>query len=117
MITKMNSYRRAMVLVVTAAAVVFGMARIGAQDRLKSMPGFDQYTKMQPLINGAVVSGAAQRIQWSDDNRAVIYNVAGKAWRFDLTNMLATEAVPGGTRSTPGGGRGGSGARGGLEQE
>ena len=113
-------YRRASVLAITALAVVFGIARIGAQDRLKSMPGAAQYAKMQPAINGAVVSGAVQAVRWSDDGKAVTYNVAGKAYRFDLAAMAAKEAGDaGGGRGGRGGAdrRGGDNTRGGLEQE
>jgi dipeptidyl-peptidase-4 len=92
---------------------------MGAQDRLKGMPGFAQYSKMQPLINGAVVSGAVQGIQWSEDEKAVTYNVAGKAYRFDFTTMSASETSTAGAggRGRGGGGGGAIAARGGLEQE
>jgi len=119
----MNSYRRASVLAVTAVAVVFAIAGIGAQDRLRNMPGAAQYAKMQPLINGAVVSGAVQGIQWSDDGKSVTYNVAGKAYRFDLALTAAKDTGAGlAGRGGPGGDRragnfGGDAARGGLEQE
>jgi len=117
----MNSYRRASVLAVTAVAAVFGIARIGAQDRLRSMPGAAQYAKMQPLINSAVVSGAAQGIQWSDDGKTVTYNAAGRAYRFDLAAVAAKETgAAAAGRGGPGGdrrGAGSAGARGGLEQE
>jgi dipeptidyl-peptidase-4 len=119
--TTMNSPRR-VALLAAAAALVLGFENIGAQDRLKGLPGFDQYSKMQPLINGAIVSGAAQGIRWADDGAGVTYNVAGKTYRFDLNTRTAAETAgargQGGARGGQGG-RGGLGdaARGGLEQE
>ena len=89
-----------------------------AQDRLKGMPGYDRYTQMQPLINGAVVSGAAQAIRWPGDGKSVSYNAAGKFYRFDFSTMTsAVTEIPdaGGNRGR--GGRGQGQTRGGLEQE
>jgi dipeptidyl-peptidase-4 len=104
-----------------AGAIALCVVRMAAQDRLKAMPGFDQYTRMQPLIAGAVVSGAAQNIQWAEDGTGVTYAAAGEAYRFDFATMTVTE-----TNQPPrGGGRGGTAptlrqnsfARGGLEQQ
>src|SRR5437660_1613756 len=67
-----------------AAAILFSLAlgmSAEAQDRLKTMPGYDQYIRMQPLINSAVVSGAVQSLQWSSDAKSFTYRAAGKAYR------------------------------------
>ncbi len=100
------------------------------------MPGYDQYTRMQPLITGAVVSGAAQNIQWTDDGKSFTYGAAGKIYRFDLSTMTAAETGDAASRtwqtwrgggawrrgrhstaSTTSGGLQAAAARGGLEQE
>ncbi len=91
------------------AVCAFGVIQLGAQDRLRTMPGYDQFTKMQPQLQGAVISGAANGIAWADDGKSVNYNAAGKAYRFDLATMTATETGD----AAGGGGRGnGRGARG-----
>ena len=68
------------------ASILFGVGYIGAQDRLPAMPGADQYARMSPQISGAIVSGAAQGIQWAEDGRSVSYTAAGKNWRFDFAS-------------------------------
>jgi dipeptidyl-peptidase 4 len=106
------------------ASVLFYIASTRGQDRLPAMPGADQYARMLPLINGAVVSGAAQGIQWAEDGTSVSYTVAGKSWRFDFSTRTAVES----TNAAGGGGRGAApptviqpgqinAARGGLEQQ
>jgi len=118
------SYRRAPAIVTAGLIVLLGIAYAGAQDRIKAMPGYDRFTKMQPLINTAVVSGAARGIQWAGDGKSVSYNVAGKTYRFDLGSKTATEATAPANAAGGRGGRGGAppaggggNARGGLEQE
>jgi dipeptidyl-peptidase-4 len=102
---------------------VFALTPLGAQDRLRTMPGFEQSTKMsQELQGGAYVSGAINP-RWEENGRAFTYALAGQTYRFDLATMKATPApaapaaaaAPGrGGRAgaPPPGGRG----RGGLEQ-
>ena len=62
-----------------------------AQDRLKSMPGYDQYVAMAPKIAGAVKSGAVAA-QWAEDARSFDFMRDGKRWRFDLASRKIAEA-------------------------
>jgi dipeptidyl-peptidase 4 len=106
-----------------AAVVASHFVPLAAQDRLRAMPGYEQFARMQQLVPGAVVSGAAQNVRWADDGRSLTYSAAGKTMRFELSSMTAAEAVDGapapggrgrggrGAVATPGGGRGG-----GMEQ-
>lgn len=96
-----------------------------AQDRLRLMPGFEQFQKMQTELPGAVVSGAVQGVQWDQDGTAFRYSQGGKNYRFDLATLKAEEARPvPRDGADPGAGRGagrqGGGpppaARGGMEQ-
>ena len=109
-------YRNRFLWIPVAGTIAFSVVQMGAQDRLKAMPGFDQYSRMQPLIAGAVVSGAAQNIQWAEDGSGITYAAAGKAYHFDFATMTSTE-----TNQPQRGGaaRGGAppAARGGLEQQ
>jgi dipeptidyl-peptidase-4 len=98
-------------LVLAAGGLALSIAPVGAQDRLKAMPGYDQYAKMQPQLAGAVVSGAITPT-WEADGRGVSYATGGKLHRFDLRTMV--DAVTGDAPATPAGGRsGGQGRQGG----
>src|SRR6187397_3209544 len=83
---------RALVLVLLAFVVV-ALVPLGAQDRLRTMPGFDQFTKMsQELQGGAFVSGAVNA-RWEEDGKAFTYSLGGQNYRFDLATMKATPAA------------------------
>jgi dipeptidyl-peptidase-4 len=107
---------------VASFALVLGIGAVGAQDRLPAMPGYDQFMKMQAALQGgpAVVSGAINAT-WVDDGKAFTYAMGGKAYRFDLAAMMATETgeAPAnagmGRGGFPAGGRG-QGGRGGQGQ-
>jgi len=108
---------RALGLLVVLAAV-----SVAAQDRLKLMPGYEQYTKMQPQLQGAVVSGAIQNVQWAADSASFTYTSAGQPYRFTVAT-LTTAAMPQPSAANGRGrGRGSNAdtppltARGGLEQ-
>lgn len=73
----------------------------GAQDRLKAMPGYDQYARMQPQLQGAVKSGDV-RAQWVDASKALEYQFDGKWYRFDLATKTAAE-IPTPASAAPGG--------------
>ena len=83
-----------------------------AQDRLKAMPGYDQFTRMSAQRAGAVTSGRVSGT-WADSGKAFDYMLDGKRLRYDVaTNKvmdappLATDAPP-----TPGGRGFGGGGR------
>ncbi len=84
-----------------------------AQDRLKEMPGYAQFTEMAPKLPRAMVSGAINP-QWADDGRTFEYSRDGKRWRFDVANRRAVEveAPAAGAQPGFGGRRGGGVARG-----
>jgi dipeptidyl-peptidase-4 len=91
-----------------AVALVLGLVPLGAQDRLRSMPGYEQFTKMsQQLQGGAFVTGAVT-VRWEDGGRAFTYTNAGQSYRFDLATMAAT---PTGAAATPDPAAGRGGAR------
>jgi dipeptidyl-peptidase-4 len=79
---------------------------LGAQDRLKTYPGYDQYTKMSREIPGSVKLGSINA-QWKDDGTSFEYAFDGKRYRYDVAAKQATvigEAAAG--AAGPGGGRG-----------
>lgn len=85
----------------------------GAQDRLKTMPGYAQYQKVNAQLNGAVRSGAINGT-WSVDGASVEYVLDGKRHRFDLAARSATEVGPAADGAAAGGRGGRSGGRGGT---
>jgi dipeptidyl-peptidase-4 len=81
-----------------------------AQDRRKTMPGYDQYQRMLPVIRGALGSmpgfGRAGGVAWSADGKTVDFDNNGTRMRFDVATKKTSDATAG--SSTNGGrGRGG----------
>ncbi|HEY3287817.1 MAG TPA: DPP IV N-terminal domain-containing protein [Gemmatimonadaceae bacterium] len=81
-----------------------------AQDRLKTMPGYDRYTLMAPKLVTAFKSGAVTA-QWSDDGKTFDFMRNGKRMRFDVATRQVADAPSGGA-ITPGMRRAGGPARG-----
>src|SRR5258706_12215995 len=95
----------------SAAALVTAvlLAPLGAQDRLKYMPGYDQYQKMSREIPGSVKLGSINA-QWKDDGSSFEYTFDGKRYRFDVAAKQATvigDAPAGAAGQFGGRGRGG----------
>lgn len=98
---------------VLAGASVALATPAAAQDRLKSMPGYEQYTRMAPQLVGVVKTGTVLG-NWVDAGKAYEYTFDGKRYRFDAaTKKVAETTVAGTPVTTPGGGRG-AGGRGGA---
>src|SRR5260221_714568 len=96
----------------SAAALVTAvlLAPLGAEDRFKAMPGYDQFQKMSREIPGAVKLGSINA-QWKDDSSSFEYAWDGKRYRYDVATKQAkvigdAPAANGG----PAGGRGAGGA-------
>lgn len=79
------------------ALLLVAAAALPAQDRLRTMPGYDRYTAMAPRLTGAIKSGAVMP-QWSEDGKSFEFTFDGKRRRFDL----ATRAVRDAPAPTPG---------------
>ncbi|MCX6549630.1 MAG: DPP IV N-terminal domain-containing protein [Acidobacteria bacterium] len=94
-----------------AFAVLMGTvvlsAGLVAQDRLKTMPGYEQYLKMAKEMQGAVKTGALNAT-WIDGGNAFEYPKDGKIWRYDILTKQTTEIGPAPEAPAPGafGGRG-----------
>ena len=67
-------------------------APVAAQSRLQTMPGYDQWAKMAPLIPGAVTSGAINA-EWASDSKSFDYSFDATRWRFDLATQRVSEAT------------------------
>ena len=81
----------------------------GAQDRLKAMPGYDQFQKMSREIPGSVKLGALA-VRWKDDGSSFEYAWDGKQYRYDVATRQASVI---GEAPDAGAGRGGQGLAGG----
>src|SRR6266542_4326974 len=80
---------RARTSVVIAVGAGLLQIPIGAQDRLKSMPGYARYEKMAREIPSAVKSGALN-VTWKDA-QTFEYVRDGKRYRYDVATKSATE--------------------------
>src|SRR6185369_3001610 len=77
-----------------------------AQDRLKTMPGYDRYDKMAKEIPGSV-KGGSLTVKWQDGGKSFNYYKDGKAYHYDIATKTATEAgsAPADAETTTMGGR------------
>ena len=97
--------------VVIAVSAGFLQIPIGAQDRLKTMPGYAGFEKMAREIPTAVRSGALN-VTWKDP-QTFEYTRDGKRYRYDVATKSATEIAAAPAQESGGrGGRGGGPARG-----
>lgn len=80
-----------------------------AQDRLKTMPGYEQYQRMANQIPGSVKPGAVT-VKWAADSRSFDYSLDGARLRFDLATR---KAAPTTNEAATVNGRGGRGFGGG----
>ena len=77
-----------------------------AQDRLKTMPGYEQFQKMSSEIPNAVKSGSLQ-VSWKDGGKAFEYTKDGKGYHYDIATKQITEATSSsGDNGTQGNGMG-----------
>jgi dipeptidyl-peptidase-4 len=95
---------------VALAVVVLAPALVGAQDRLKTMPGYEQYARVSPQITGSLKLGVVQPF-WTDSGKAFEYQQDAKWYRYDVATRKATEisnpTVPDSVRRGRFAGRGG----------
>ncbi|HSP91873.1 MAG TPA: DPP IV N-terminal domain-containing protein, partial [Vicinamibacterales bacterium] len=90
------------------AGVALLSAALGAQDRLKSMPGYEHYLRMSKELPSAIRMGNLL-VAWKDGGKAFEYTKDGKTWRFDIAAKAATELPAGEAAPVAPGGRGGLG--------
>jgi dipeptidyl-peptidase-4 len=67
-------------------------AAVAAQDRLKTMPGYEQYLRMSKAIPSAIKPGTLS-VAWKDGGKAFEYQKDGKTIRYDIATKTATEAA------------------------
>ena len=85
-------------------------ATSAGQDRLRTMPGYEQFQRMSTQMATAVRSGDL-RATWVENGKALEYTLDGKRYRYDVATRRAAELPP--IVQPTDGGRGGRGGRGG----
>lgn len=75
---------------ITLIILVVLSLTLSAQDRLKSMPGYEQYQKMSRLLRGSVQRGIIVA-QWAEDSKTFEYSQEGKRFRFDIAELKMQE--------------------------
>ncbi len=81
---------RAITIMAFVAALTIPFNSSFSQDKLKKMPGYEQYQKMAPQIRSSVKYGRLS-VTWSDDGSSFTYNQNGKQYRYDVKRKKATE--------------------------
>jgi dipeptidyl-peptidase-4 len=80
---------RSRVIVLTIAVGVLPIIS-RAQDRLKTMPGYDRYEKMSSAIPSSVKLGSLA-VKWTDGGKGFDYFKDGKSFHYDVASRTATE--------------------------
>jgi dipeptidyl-peptidase-4 len=62
-----------------------------AQDRLKSMPGYERYSEMAPKIRRSITSGALYGT-WSEDGKTYTYRHDGEVFAYNVDTKKTVEA-------------------------
>jgi dipeptidyl-peptidase-4 len=73
------------------AALAVALAPLaGAQQRIRTMPGYERWAEMTPRISAAVKSGAITAL-WAGDSKSFDYSLGGVRFRFDVAAGTASE--------------------------
>ncbi|MBE3110056.1 MAG: DPP IV N-terminal domain-containing protein [Acidobacteria bacterium] len=97
-----------------AAVLVTLSVSIDGQDRLKSMPGYDQFQKMSKELNGAVKTGQLV-VTWKDEGKTFEWVRDGKLYRYEIATKKVAEVGDAPAPAGPGmRGRGAAGGQGGA---
>ncbi|WP_425638615.1 DPP IV N-terminal domain-containing protein [Algoriphagus yeomjeoni] len=73
-----------------AAALVTSISISHAQDKLKNMPGYEQYQKIAPQIRSSVIPGSLN-VNWAEDGKSFEYAENGKLQSFSVKTKKVTE--------------------------
>ncbi len=73
-----------------AAALATTISISQAQDKLKSMPGYEQYQKIAPQLRSAVIPGSLN-VKWAEDGKSFEYAENGKLQSFSVKTKKVTE--------------------------
>ena len=80
---KHNSLTNASALMALALGIALAPWPGRAQDRLKSMPGYERFEKMNKEIPGSVKMGSLS-VTWLEGGSAIEYQKDDKRFRYDI---------------------------------
>jgi dipeptidyl-peptidase-4 len=93
----MNNLPKRKAAALTVAGLIFSLSVLPisshGQDRLRSMPGYDQYQKVGKEAAGAVKPMQAA-VTWLEGGKALQYQKDDKSYRYDIAQRTATEVGP-----------------------
>src|SRR6266404_6743170 len=72
---------------------ILASASASAQDRLKTMPGYERYHRMSQEMTNAVKLGSLV-VSWKDGGKAFEYQEEGQRYRYDIAVRRATALIP-----------------------
>ena len=75
---------------ITMVVFFLGFTTVFAQDKLKTMPGYERYAEIAPKIRGSVKM-APTRYTWSEDSKTFEYTHDGKHMQFNVKSGKAEE--------------------------
>src|SRR5688572_11429697 len=78
---------------ITTLLTLAAVSVTSAQDRLRTMPGYEQYQRMAPQIQTAARLVSLQGARWADGSKFE-YQADGKRYRFDIAVKQAVEVAP-----------------------
>jgi dipeptidyl-peptidase 4 len=99
-----SALNRGVVFVLLATLGLMSIS-VSAQDRLKTMPGYEQFQKLGSQISGSVKSGTLA-VKWMDGGKSFEYQKDGKSYRYDIATKGAVEAPPSTAEAGQAGGMG-----------
>jgi dipeptidyl-peptidase 4 len=79
-----------------------------AQDRLRTMPGYERFRRITRDTTNAFKSGALS-VNWTNGGNAFDYQKDGKRFRYDIATRTASELPPSTNAPSPRRGRGAAG--------
>ncbi len=99
-----RKHRRSITARFAAAAAVIALAAPGAlaQSRIKTMPGYVQWSEISPQIFDAVKSGAVTPV-WARDSQTFDYVIDGVRWRYSVALKRALPVQDGSLEPQPAG--------------
>lgn len=83
----MNLYQFKAIVLATLFVLTINVT--GAQDKLKKMPGYEQYVKMAPKLRGSVKT-PPRGYEWNEDGMSFEYNKDGKRYKYDVKSKETT---------------------------
>lgn len=89
---KTSITQRLLIFVLALSLGLSAMPSAGAQDRLKSMPGYEQFQKVGQKIAGSVKPGGLQ-VVWKDGGKSFEFRRDGKLYRYDVASRQSSESA------------------------